>query len=162
MEYLNLYDKSGNLLKEKGIRGQESNFLVGLSIIFIENSKGEFLIQKTPSTKDGLFATTGGHVTYGSDFFETIIKEVNEELGINIKDEEIIEVNTYIKERYIRKVYYMKKDIDIDDLTIQENEVEYVKWLSKDKINELINNNEFREGNIEGYKFILDLKNNMI
>ena len=44
MEYLNLYDKDGNLTEEKGIRGVKTDKLVGIVIIFIENSKGEFLI----------------------------------------------------------------------------------------------------------------------
>ena len=39
MEYLNLYDRNGNLLKEKGIRGVKTDNLVGIVIIFIENSK---------------------------------------------------------------------------------------------------------------------------
>ena len=161
MEYLNLYDKNGNLLEEKGIRGQKSNFLVGIVIIFIENSKGEFLIQKTSSSRGNIFATTGGHVSYGSTFIDSIINEVKEELGLEVCREEIKEVNTYIREKYIQKVYYMKKDIDINDIIIQEDEVEYVKWLSKNKINELITNNEFREGNIEGYKYILSLDKNI-
>ena len=156
MEYLNLYDRQGNLLKEKGIRGEKSDNLVGIVIIFIENSKGEFLIQKTSSSRSSVFATTGGHVSYGSDFYDSIINEVKEELGIDISKEEIKEVNTYIREYYIQKVYYLKKDIDIKDIRIQEDEVDYVKWLDKNTINKLIENNEFREGNIEGYKYIIN------
>lgn len=158
MEYLNLYDKNGNLLSEKGIRGEKTDKLVGIVIIFIENSKGEFLIQKTSASRNSIFATTGGHVSYGSTFSESIINEVKEELGVDISNDKVIEVHTYIWDKYIQKVYYLKKDIDIKDITIQEDEVEYVKWLSKDAISELITNNEFREGNIEGYKYIINMK----
>ena len=156
MEYLNLYDKNGNVLKEKGIRGQKNDNLVGIVIIFIENSLGQFLIQKTSSVKGNVFATTGGHVTYGSTFKETIINEVNEELGIDISKEKIIEVNTYIGEKCLQKVYYLKKDIDIKDIIIQKEEVEYVEWLSKEEINELILNDKFRKSNIEPYKYIVN------
>lgn len=156
MEYLNLYDRQGNLLNEKGIRGEKTSNLVGIVIIFIENSKGEFLIQKTSSSRNNVFATTGGHVSYGSTFEESIINEVKEELGIDITNEKIIEVNTYIREYYIQKVYYLKKDIDIKDITIQEEEVEYVEWLNKETIDKLIENKEFREGNIEGYRYIIN------
>ena len=158
MEYLNLYDKQGNLLKEKGTRGIKTNNLVGIVIIFIENSKGEFLIQKTSPSRHSHFATTGGHVSYGSTFLESIINEVKEELGIDITNEKIVEVNTYIKDSYIQKVYYLKKDINIEDINIQEDEVEYVKWLNKETINELIENNQFRESNIAGYKYIIENK----
>ena len=84
------------------------------------------------------------------------IKEVKEELGVDIAKENFVEVNTYIRDYYIQKVYYLKKDIDKNDIIIQEDEVEYVEWMSKEKINELIQNNEFREGNIEGYKYIIN------
>jgi len=156
MEYLNLYDRKGNLLNKKGIRGETLEDLVGIVIIFIENSNGEFLIQKTSSSRNSVFATTGGHVSYGSTFKVAIKNEVKEELGLDILDEEIIETNTYFKEHYIQKVYYMKKDIDIKSLTIQDDEVEYVKWLDKKTINELIENKEFRESNIEGYQHIIN------
>ena len=160
MEYLNLYDKAGNLTNEKGIRGEKTDKLVGIVIIFIENSKGEFLIQKTSPSRQNVFATTGGHVSYGDTFLNSIVKEVKEELGIEVTKEEVTEVNTYIKDSFIQKVYYLKKDIDIEDITIQKDEVQYVAWFSKDNIEKLINNNEFRESNIEGYRYIINNYNN--
>ena len=156
MEYLNLYDKEGNLTNEKGIRGEITNKLVGIVLIFIENSKGEFLMQKTSPSRNSTFATTGGHVSYGSTFEETVINEVKEELGIDITNDNIILMNTYIRERVIQKVFYLKKDISINDITIQEDEVENIEWLSKEKINELIENNEFRTSNIEPYKVVVE------
>ena len=156
MEFLNLYDKTGNLLKEKGIRGQKTDKLFGIVIIFIENVAGEFLIQKTSPSRNSEFATTGGHVSYGETFEQAIHKEVKEELGIDISKDVVIEANTYIRQHCVQKVYYLKKDIDIKDIIIQEDEVEYVKWLSKEEINELIKNKEFRQGNIEGYRYIIN------
>ena len=156
MEYLNLYDKNGNLTNEKGVRGEKTNKLVGIVLIFIENSKGEFLIQKTSPSRESVYATTGGHVSYGSTFEETAINEVKEELGIDITNDNIILMNTYIRERVIQKIFYLKKDISINDITIQEDEVETIEWLSKEKINELIENNEFRASNIEPYKFVIE------
>ena len=55
MEFLNLYDKNGTLLKEKGIRGQKNDSLVGIVIIFIKNSTGQFLIQKNSPSRDNIF-----------------------------------------------------------------------------------------------------------
>ena len=90
MEYLNLYDRQGNLIDKKGVRGQKSDYLVGIVIIFIENSKGEFLIQKTSEKRGNIFATTWGHVSYGSNFYDSVINEVKEELGIDISNNKII------------------------------------------------------------------------
>lgn len=105
-EYLNLYNRQGQLLTEKGVRGEKTDNLKGISIIFIENSKGQFLIQKTSSKRGGIFATTGGHVSYGSDFLSTILKEIKEELGLNIKREKIIDVYSYVWKHYFIKVFF--------------------------------------------------------
>ena len=158
VEYLNLYDKNGKLLKEKGIRGQKTDYYMGISIIYIENSKREFLIQKTSSNRGNIYATTGGHVDYGWTFEDTIIKEVKEELGISINKEEIEEKCTCVWNHYFQKIYYLKKDIDIKDIIIQKEEVQFVKWLNKDEIDNLIKNNQFREGNIAGYKYVIGNK----
>lgn len=153
-EYLNLYNRQGKLLTEKGTRGEKSDNLKGISMIFIENSKGEFLLQKTSSSRGSVFATTGGHVSYGSNFLETIINEVKEELGIDIDKEKIVQTYSYVWEYYFQQVFYLKQDININNITIQKSEVDYVEWLTKDEINKLINDGNFREGNIEGYKYI--------
>lgn len=155
MELLNLYDYNGNLVKEIGVRGKKTKYLKGIVMIYIENSNGEFLIQKTSSSRGNIFATTGGHVSYGSNFLETIIAEVKEELGIDISKENIKEIGTYKWEFYLQKVFYLKKDIDIKDLLLRKEEVEYVKWMSVKEINNLIKENKYREGCIEGYKLAL-------
>lgn len=156
MEYLNLYDRQGNLLKEKGVRGAKNEHLVGIAIVFIENSNGEFLIQKTTPERDNVFATTGGHVTYGTTFEETIKNEIKEELGIDVSNDDVIEAATYVRTKVLQKVYYLKKDIDIKDIITQDSEVEYVEWMSKEKINQLILEKKFRESNILGYQYIID------
>ena len=89
------------------------------------------------------------------------LEKVSEDLIDKLKNidnvtDNIILMNTYIRERVIQKVFYLKKDISINDITIQEDEVENIEWLSKEKINELIENNEFRTSNIEPYKFVVE------
>ena len=52
-------------------------------------------------------------------------------------------------------------ELDPNKLTLQLEEVESVKWYTKEEIAELIKNNEFREGNIKPYEMVLDyIKNN--
>ena len=156
MEYLSLCDKQGNLLKEKGIRGEKyDDKLICLSLIFIENSKNEFLIQKTSESRGSIFATTGGHVEYGSDYKSTIIKEVSEELGYDIENDNLIEIGDFYGEYHFKKVYYLKKDIDLSELHILLDEVSYVKWMTIEEILNLIKNNQFREGNIKEFMSIL-------
>lgn len=153
MEYLDLYDSNKKLTGEKIIRDKgrpqvPSGRYINIVIIFIQNSKGEFLIQKTSSDRGNIWATTGGHVKSGDTCDQTIVKELYEELGLSLKIDDITHLETIKFDFAFQDVYYMKKDINIDDLILQKEEVECVKWLTVEEIKELISKEEFRKGNI--------------
>lgn len=159
MEYLDLYDENRKLIGKKIIRGKEKPIegtYINIVIVFIENGEGKFLIQKTSKEKGSIFATTGGLVTSGETPDVTIIKEIKEELGLDVKIDELTFFYTAKRKHAFQDAYYLKKDIDINKLKLQQEEVEYVKWLSIDEINKLIENNEFREGNIESFNKLIE------
>ena len=87
---------------------------------------------------------------------DTITKEIKEELGLDVKIEELTLFYTDKRKYAFQDAYYLKKDIDMNEITVQKEEVEYVKWLSIDEINKLIENNEFRVGNIESFKYLIN------
>lgn len=159
MEFLDLYDENKNLTGEKVLRSKDMKPLEGryinIVIVFIENSEGKFLIQKTSKEKGSIWATTGGLVKSGSNCDETIVEEIKEELGISVNIEDLKHIKTGKKNHIFLDVYYLKKDIDINELTLQKEEVEYVKWLSVEEINNLIEKEEFRKSNIESFKYII-------
>lgn len=148
MELLDLYDKKGNKINKTIIRGEkpEEGYIM-VSIVFIKNTNGEYLIQRTSKEKGLEYASTGGHVNTGETSLECIIRELEEELGLTVKKEELsflgLEVRT--KAPVIFAVYALEKDVDIDKLTLQEEEVESVIWLSKEEIIKLIENKDFKE-----------------
>ena len=161
-EYLDLYDENRNLTGEKvlrckGMQPVEGRY-ISIVIVFIENSEGKFLIQKTSKEKGSVFATTGGLVESGYTPDQTVVKEIEEELGIKVDISDLELVKTYKRPHAFQDTYYMKRDIDIKDLKLQEEEVEYVEWLSVDEIKNLIKENKFREGNIEPFEYIINNK----
>lgn len=160
MEYLDLYDENQNLIGEKILRTKgmklESGKFIKIVIVFIKNDEDKFLIQKTSKEKGSVFATTGGLVSSGYTSDETIVKEIEEELGLIINFNELKHIETIKREHAFQDTYYLEKNIDINDIKIQEEEVEYVKWLSIDEIKELIKKGEFREGNIIPFLNLLE------
>ena len=160
MEYLQVFNSKREKLDEKVSRADKYNlpkdkyFMVIL--IFIENSEGKFLMQKTSKNRGSCIATTGGHVSYGDTGFDTVFKEAKEELGLDLKPNEVKYIDTSMFKNGLLENYYVKKDIDINTLTIQKEEVDYVSWYTVDEIKELIDKNEFREGNIEAFYQILE------
>ena len=160
MELLDVYDDLGNVTGRTVVRGDKSVKLnehehIAVAIIFIENDKGEFLIQKTSKEKGGYYSSTGGHIDSGETPLNTIKREVLEELGVNIDKDNIVEYGAILHDKTIIFLYYIKKNIDINKVKLQREEVDYVKYMSKNEISELIKNNEMLKSHGNMFKEII-------
>ena len=150
MELLDIYDSEGNTTGRTIVRGDKNSVLndnehIAVSVIFIENDNGEFLMQKTSKEKGGHYSSTGGHVDSGETPLQTIKREVKEELGIDILSDEIEEYGYLLYDMPLRYLFYLKKNIDIDDIKVQKEEVDYVKYMTVDEIERLIENKQILE-----------------
>ena len=161
MEKRDLYDANRNLTGKTMYKGEEipeGSYIV-VVLVFIQNSEGKFLIQKRSERKNGLFATTGGHPKSGEDSIQGIITEVKEEIGLDIKSEDL---QLYYSgrsdnERVFWDDYYIKMDVpDIESLKLQEEEVASVHWFSRDEIIDLMKNELFFKNHYEEFEILLD------
>ena len=165
MELLDIYDdnaqKTGKIVERDSIK--DSAFAEGehiaVAIIYIENSKNEFLIQKTSKKKGGLYSSTGGHVDHDEEPIDTIKREVREELGIDISNDNIIDLGYLIFDFPLRFIFYLNKDIDLKDVTVQEDEVESVVFMSIDEIKENIEKGLMHKAHGRILEMILKFKN---
>ena len=163
MELLDVYNDNGKITGRVVKRGDKSevfapNEHIAVSIIFIENSKGEFLIQKTSKEKNEEYSSTGGHVDHNENPDDVIIREVSEELGIDISKDNIVKLGYRILDFPIRFLYYLKKDIDLKDIKVQESEVDFVKYMSISEINDIIDKGLMNKGHALLFKEILKYK----
>ena len=148
MEYRDIYDKNKQMTgktfeKSEGI---PEGYLYLIVVCFMQNNKGKFLMQKRATKKDGKWAATGGHPKAGENSLTGMITEIKEELGINIKPNELHLFKEAKGKNSFCDLYYLKKDIDIKDITIQKEEVEMIVWLTLEEINRLFNKGEFNKG----------------
>lgn len=159
MEQRDLYDINRNLTGEKIFKGDlipKDRFIV-VVLVIIQNSKGEFLIQKRSEEKEGKYAFTGGHPKSGESSLQGIITEIKEEIGLSVdkKELELIYSGTEVSHHSHFDIYYLKKDIDIHSLTLQKEEVESLHWFSLETILDLISKDMFFENHVdEVYRFI--------
>lgn len=121
--------------------------------LFIINSKNQVLLQKRSASKKlwpNLWdISAGGHVLAGEFGFQAIIREIKEELGIQIDKNDItfiggaasINIKNDIINKHFNEYYIVNKDIEISDLKLQEEEVSDAKWFNKDDILTRIENN---------------------
>lgn len=150
MEILDLYNDLGEKLDETIVRGEKApeRKNIMLSVIFIKNNEGKYLIQKTSKEKGNRFSSTGGHVTHGENGLETIKRELKEELDLNTKEDKIKYITTfkYPTKNCVFNVYYLEvDDLDLAKIKLQKEEVEEVKFLTSKEIENIIENGNFLE-----------------
>ena len=111
MEYLDIYNEKKVKLNKKIKRGDKllDNEHILVAVIFIENSEGKYLIQKTSKEKGEKYATTGGHVLSGEIPKTAIIRETKEELGLDVSNENIIYIGDLLFGIPFGEIYYLKK-----------------------------------------------------
>ena len=159
MEKRDLYDDNKMLTGKTIYKGEEipegSHILVVL--VFIQNSKGEFLIQKRSEIKNGKYATTGGHPKSGEDGIQGIITETQEEIGVKLKKEDLQLYFQGKSSKVFWEDYYVKMDIpNIENLELQKEEVDSICWLSIDEINRLMDEGKFFKNHYEEFEILLD------
>ncbi len=150
-EMWDLYDRNRNMLERKAERGtklsDDEYHLV--SNAWIRNSEGKFLISQRVEWKAHplMWECTGGSVLMGENTYEGAIREAKEELTIDISNAPYAFVGTTT--RYyencpdILDVYLFEIDTPIDEITIQKEEVNDVKWATIEEILELYNKGKF-------------------
>lgn len=159
MELLDVYDKKFELIGKVTTRGDKNlkeNEFIMLSIVFIKNMDNKFLIQKTSKQKGGFYSTTGGHVLHKENAVDAIKRELNEELGINVNKNEFKLLDKIIlKDKpCIFNVFLLEKDINLNNIKLQTDEVNEIKYLSRNEIYELIEKKHFLESHGEIFRKI--------
>lgn len=92
----------------------------------VENSNKQILITRRNKNKKlypGLWECTGGSVKAGESSKDAIIREIEEEIGIELKKEEGQFLGTIQKENYFRDVWKFKRDISSKDIFYNDGEV---------------------------------------
>ena len=106
------------------------------SHVWIMNSKGELLIQKRSKEKrlyPNLWSITSGGTDFEELTLDTAYREVKEELGIELEL-----MMSYKRNHDFVDVYLARKDIKLEEITMQKEEVTEVKWVSKEELENLI------------------------
>ena len=153
MEIWDLYNENREIIGEH-IRGDElpDNAYHLVVHVWIKNNEGKFLIsQRSASRKQFplMWETVGGSVLKGESSIQGAVREVKEEVGIDLHESDGI-----LAFSEIRKTIDDKKFNDILDVWVfnydgevvlgnaTTDEVEQTKWLDRSEILNLYNDGE--------------------
>ncbi len=150
MEVWDLYNENYELTGESVTRGNpipENRYHLVIHFWLI-NSKGEHLIQKRSplvTSGSGKWAITGGSAQAGESSRDAVIREINEEIGYIVDNEdELIKFSSKLRGTFILDTWYLKKDIPIEVFQVGE-EVSDVRYAGKNEIHSLIESGDFWE-----------------
>ena len=149
MEIWDLYDKNRVKLEKTMVRGDEVPddcfHLVVESVIM--NDKNQILIQRRHPKKIGWpnywEFSCGGSATTGDTSLDAIKREIEEEIGININPDNIMDIikRSFGNSHY--DFYFIRENINIKDTTLQAIEVIDIKWVNFDEVISKLNNDSF-------------------
>lgn len=158
MEYLDILTENGIYIGKTATKKEchENGYWHRSAYAFIINSNNEVLLQKRSHLKkvepNTIDITLGGHILAGEFGIDALIREAKEELGIDLKKEDIqyltcstsenIEKDKNIINRQFNEYFVIFKDVKIDEINIQPEEVEEVSYYNKNEILDKIRNHK--------------------
>ena len=153
-EERDLYDSESRLTKKSYFKGDAipSGYYAMVVMVCIQNSKGEFLMQKRVPEKGGDWGVTGGHPKRGETPIQGMITEIKEEIGIDVDASELEVFAEGCDGVDCYKMYYLKKDLILSELVLQKEELSEVKWFSIEKLEQMVKNKILNPNQIATFK----------
>lgn len=149
MELWDVYDINRNKTNRTWVRGeklQPGNFHLVVHVC-IFNSNGDMLIQQRQPFKEGWpnlwDLTVGGSAITGDTSQTAAERELYEEIGLKLDFQQVRPHLTINFEHGFDDIYLIEENVQLHTLALQYEEVQNVKWASKEEILTMIQNREF-------------------
>lgn len=148
-EFWNVYDKFRNktdkiIKRDSDERLKDGEYHIVITGI-IQNSKNQILITRRNKNKKvypGLWECTGGSAKAEESSIEAAIREIYEEIGIEVKPTEGKLLGTIQTSNYFRDVWKFKKEVQKKDINYNDGEVIEFRWVSLEEYADLYNKGE--------------------
>lgn len=143
-------NKTGKTVERGKPMGQDEYHLV--VHVWIKNRNGQFLITKrTPNKKilPNMWETTCGSAIVGDDSLKAVLREVKEEIGIDLSPANGKYLFKLKRQHFdfpdFVDVWLFKEEVDITEVIYQPEEVCGAKWATPSQIQSQIELGEFAD-----------------
>ena len=156
-EIWDLYDENRELIGRDHVRGEQLP-IDGYHLVvhvWIRNSKGEYLILQRSANRTVfplVWECVDGSVLKGEDSLQGALREVKEEVGVDLLPEKGQVILSDIKKIEFGKVvnkivdvWLFEYDGEVDLANATTDEVAQVTWMNREQIKELFEHNMFVE-----------------
>lgn len=156
-EYFDILDENGIKIGKTKLRTEvhrDGDWHKAVHI-WIINDKGDILLQRRCATKDSypnmLDISSAGHLSAGDDSLSGAIRELKEELNIDVKPEELQFIKTLKKssrytETFINNefddLYILKTTKTIEEMKYQEEEISEIFYVTYKEFKNMVINRQ--------------------
>jgi 8-oxo-dGTP pyrophosphatase MutT (NUDIX family) len=162
LELFDVLDEQGHrtgMIQERGVchREGDPHASVHMWVMREVDGRREVLLQKRSLNKDsnpGCYdISSAGHMSSGEEALPCAVREIGEELGLRIAPEDLEYVGIFhgcfdsefygrpFHDREFSYVYLLHRDVEEEELHLQESEVESVRWMDFEKCREAVRMN---------------------
>ncbi len=148
-EMIDIYDEdmgfTGKTVPRKGAFMQPGEFML-YALAIVRDRSGRILITKRAMDKKwaaGQWEVQGGGVDAGETPLQGAVREVGEEVGLQVRPEQARFCYRYTNidnergDNYINSIYLFELDLRLDDVVLQEREATECRLATWDEITEL-------------------------
>lgn len=150
MEYLDVVDMQGEptgerVERKKAHKEGYRHRTAHVWIVRKHHGSVEILLQKRCKDKDSFpecyDISSAGHILAGTDYVESALRELKEELGLDVKGEELLDCGLMhlditssfhgeaFVDKQVAKVFLLWKDLEESDFIVQKEEIDSVMWI---------------------------------
>lgn len=148
-------NKTGKILTHIEARNPNNvpkGYYISVVGVVIINNNNEILLQKRSRLKranPSKWGICGGKVNLGETLLDAGVRETLEEIGVFLdkKDLKFLSMDTNEKAHFT--VYYVRKNVNINECKLQEDELEEVKYFKIEELQYLNN---------EGFEWLENLR----
>ena len=156
-EYFDILDENGNKTGKTKLRSEvhrDGDWHRAVHI-WIINNKGDILLQRRCATKDSnpnmLDISTAGHLSAGDDSLDGAIRELKEELNMDVKPDELQFIKTIKRSsKYTSTflnnefddLYILRTNKTIDEMSFQKEEISEIFYVSYKDFKNMVRNRQ--------------------
>ncbi len=148
-EMLDVYDINGNKTGEivERYHHQKDGAYYLCIHAYIVTRDNKYIIQRRSMTKKyfpGIWDITCGAADSGEDSYTAALREVKEELGLDLEGCRYTLAGRNIFSDCLNDIYFFYSDYTVDDCVLDSDEVMEVRAIDFNELMELINNSPFK------------------
>jgi isopentenyl-diphosphate Delta-isomerase len=158
-ELLDVVDENNNLIEPKPRHVVHSQGLWHrVSHIWIYNFQKQLLCQKRSLLKDSapgkMEPFFGGHLQVGIEYLDGAKRELNEELGLEFKENDLKLWKIFKNERgkEYQGVFVCHWEGNPNDLVFEKEEIDQVKWVFVDEVGKVVLRDKNTDWSYMGYE----------